>query len=294
MLTQKSKEEELLLFKRNQSSWVRRKEEVHPRIEETGLIEPRLAKDDGKGCLWQKGVAKGKFIRREDQDSLGLSKDQKHTWIYRPSREYQSSSLETIELAAGEGELQLRKKKNMKNCLSKDESADPNMIYEDADDEVSFSDKDVSDTTLPTRRTFSIVIFLVSSVRKDKREMLSISQKQISPSMLPRSAYLGIERKDPGPEQVGLGYRAISAVGGDRGRARNHSDVPLTQPRNGPEGTAAWGMSASHRKAYFSLWVIRQAALSDQGPGHKGPGTIQVQRTPEVTAMSRNLTHGPK
>ncbi|KAF3452161.1 hypothetical protein FNV43_RR08259 [Rhamnella rubrinervis] len=30
----------------------------------------------------------------------------------------------------------------------------------------------------------------------------------------------GIEREDLGPEQVGLGYRAVSAVGGDRGRAR--------------------------------------------------------------------------
>ncbi len=37
-----------------------------------------------------------------------------------------------------------------------------------------------------------------------------------------------------------------------------------------------------------------QKAFSDQGPGHKGPGTIQVRRTPEVTAMSRNLTHRPK
>jgi hypothetical protein len=36
------------------------------------------------------------------------------------------------------------------------------------------------------------------------------------------------------------------------------------------------------------------AALSDQRPGHRGPGTIQVRRTPEVTAMSRNLTHRPK
>jgi hypothetical protein len=27
-------------------------------------------------------------------------------------------------------------------------------------------------------------------------------------------------REDRGPEQVGLGYRAVSAVGGDRGRAR--------------------------------------------------------------------------
>ncbi|KAL3500194.1 hypothetical protein ACH5RR_039287 [Cinchona calisaya] len=53
-------------------------------------------------------------------------------------------------------------------------------------------------------------------------------------------------------------------------------------------------MSASRRKAHFELWVIGRAALSDQGPGHKGPGTIQVRRTPEMTAMSRNLTHGPK
>ena len=74
----------------------------------------------------------------------------------------------------------------------------------------------------------------------------------------------------------------------------NRSDVPLTQPGNGPEGTAAWGMSASRRKANFLLWVIGRAALSDQGSGHKGPGTIQVRRTPGVTAMSRNLTHRPK
>ncbi|PHT74399.1 putative cytochrome c biogenesis ccmB-like mitochondrial protein [Capsicum annuum] len=47
MLTRKSKEEELLLFKRNQSSWVRRQEEVHTRIEEAGLIEPG-SKDSGK------------------------------------------------------------------------------------------------------------------------------------------------------------------------------------------------------------------------------------------------------
>lgn len=51
MLTRKSKEEGLLLFKRNQSSWVRRQEEVHTRIEEAGLIEPGSAKDDGKGCF---------------------------------------------------------------------------------------------------------------------------------------------------------------------------------------------------------------------------------------------------
>ncbi|CAE5979140.1 unnamed protein product [Arabidopsis arenosa] len=146
---------------------------------------------------------------------------------------------------------------------------------DEPDDEASSSDKDVSDATLPARTTYSIVIFLAGSVRRDKREMLSISQKgTLSPAMLPRPAYRGIEREDRGgPEQVGLGYRAVSAVGCERGRARtvhrrrvciregNHrSDVPLTQPGNGPEGTAAWVMSASRRKAHFELWVIGRAS----------------------------------
>lgn len=104
---------------------------------------------------------------------------------------------------------------------SEGEPADPNIIYEEPDDEASSSDKDVSDATLPARPTFSIVIFLAGSVRREKREMLSISQKRIPPPpMLPRSAYRGIEREDRVSEQVGLGYRAVSAVGGDRGRAR--------------------------------------------------------------------------
>jgi hypothetical protein len=103
---------------------------------------------------------------------------------------------------------------------SEDEPDDPNIIYEEPDDEASSSDKDVSDATLPARTTFSIVIFW--RVRSGgTKEMLSISQKQIPlPPMLPQSAYRGIEREDRGPEQVGLGYRAVSAVGGDRGRAR--------------------------------------------------------------------------
>ncbi|KAK1548702.1 hypothetical protein Q3G72_031056 [Acer saccharum] len=133
---------------------------------------------------------------------------------------------------------------------SEDEPADPNIIYEEPDDEASSSDKDVSDATLPAR-TFWIVIFLAGSVRRDKRKMLSISQKRIPTPMLPRSAYRGIEREDRGPEQVGLGYRARVWI-----REGNRSDVPLTQPGNGLEGTAAWGMSASCRKAHFELWVI--------------------------------------
>nr|GFC08014.1 hypothetical protein [Tanacetum cinerariifolium] len=61
----------------------------------------------------------------------------------------------------------------------------------------------------------------------------------------------------------------------------NRSDVPLTQPKNELEGTAAWGMSASCRKAYFELSVIGRAAFSDQGPRHKGPSTIQESPTEE-------------
>ena len=70
---------------------------------------------------------------------------------------------------------------------------------DEPDDEASSSDKDVSDATLPARTTYSIVIFLAGSVRRDKREMLSISQKgTLSPAMLPRPAYRGIEREDRG------------------------------------------------------------------------------------------------
>ncbi|KAI5659399.1 hypothetical protein M9H77_28192 [Catharanthus roseus] len=65
--------------------------------------------------------------------------------------------------------------------------------------------------TLLSRKDFSIVIFLLSSVKR--AEVLSISQKQIPPPMLPRSPYRGIERKDPGPEEVGLGYRAGNKSG---------------------------------------------------------------------------------
>ncbi|GFZ20985.1 hypothetical protein Acr_29g0001470 [Actinidia rufa] len=48
---------------------------------------------------------------------------------------------------------------------------------------------------------------------------------------------------------------------------------------------------------YITWWTTPSPSSSSGtrgGPGHKGPGTIQVRRTPEVTAMSRNLTHRPK
>lgn len=78
---------------------------------------------------------------------------------------------------------------------SEDESSDPNIIYEEPDDEASSSDKDVSDATLPARTTFSIVLFLAGSVRREKREMLSISQKRIPPPRHAPTARLPRNRK---------------------------------------------------------------------------------------------------
>ena len=49
-------------------------------------------------------------------------------------------------------------------------------------DEAS-SDKDVSDATLSARTTFSVVIFFSGSVRRDKREVLSLNQKWLLPPL---------------------------------------------------------------------------------------------------------------
>ncbi|MCE2056144.1 hypothetical protein HAX54_044118 [Datura stramonium] len=181
-----------------------------------------------------------------------------------------------------------------------DEPADPNIIYEEPDDEASSSDKDVSDATSPGKKNSYLLYFFMSSVRGTK-ERCFLSVSRYRPHAPPMVRLLRNRKEGPGARVLGWGYR-VKRGGGDRGRARNEymicssvlaksllvqlivrlaiTDVPLTQPGNGPEGTAAWGMSASRRKAHFSLWVIRRAALSDQGPGHKGPGTIQAAKNP--------------
>ncbi|OMP00390.1 hypothetical protein CCACVL1_03359 [Corchorus capsularis] len=105
----------------------------------------------------------------------------------------------------------------------------------------------MSPTLLPRQeQLFYCDLFGGFGQERQKRDAFYQSKKSgyCPPPMLPRSTYRGIEREDPGPEQVGLGYRAVSAVGGDKGRART-----------------------VHRR---------------------------VRRTPEMTAMSRNLTHWPK
>ncbi|CAF2378986.1 unnamed protein product [Brassica oleracea var. botrytis] len=116
--------------------------------------------------------------------------------------------------------------------------------------------------------------------------MLSISQKGIAPpAMLPRPAYRGIEREDRGgPEQVGLGYRAVSAVGCERGRAR-----ALRSAAQMVSYEVSIGLILIVRlvSAFVSAKAIiarmsgfGRAALSDQEPGHKGPGTIPGAKNP--------------
>ena len=64
---------------------------------------------------------------------------------------------------------------------SEDEPDDPNIIYEEPDDEASSSDKDVSDATIPARTTYSIFIFWAGSVRRDKICFLSVPSRYRPP-----------------------------------------------------------------------------------------------------------------
>ncbi|VAH85729.1 unnamed protein product [Triticum turgidum subsp. durum] len=85
-----------------------------------------------------------------------------------------------------------------------DEPTDPNIILEEPDDEASKSDKDVSDATgLPLD---------FYRGREGKDMLFSISPKWILPNF---HGLLTEEemREDPGLDQVGLAYRAVSAVG---------------------------------------------------------------------------------
>ena len=72
----------------------------------------------------------------------------------------------------------------------------------------------------PTRQEQLFQLLFFGGQEGQKRDAFYQSKADTAPPMLPRSAPRGIERGDLGPEQVGLGYRAVSAVGGDRGRAR--------------------------------------------------------------------------
>lgn len=83
---------------------------------------------------------------------------------------------------------------------SEDEPIDPNIIYEEPDDEASSSDKDVSDA----RQEKLCLLLFFWRIRSGETKESSISQKRIPPPMLPRSAYRGIEREDRGLEQVGV------------------------------------------------------------------------------------------
>uniref|UniRef100_A0A7N0UFX9 Reverse transcriptase zinc-binding domain-containing protein n=1 Tax=Kalanchoe fedtschenkoi TaxID=63787 RepID=A0A7N0UFX9_KALFE len=69
---------------------------------------------------------------------------------------------------------------NCQLCSSAPETQDHLFFHcQEPDDEASSLDKDVSDSIPAVKKTFLIVLFLAGSVRRDKREMFSISQKQI-------------------------------------------------------------------------------------------------------------------
>nr|GEY98907.1 hypothetical protein [Tanacetum cinerariifolium] len=72
---------------------------------------------------------------------------------------------------------------------SEDGPAHPNIIYEEPNDKASSLDKNVSD--------------------EGQKKDAFYQSKEDTAHMLLRSTYQGIERKDSGPEQVGLGYRVL-------------------------------------------------------------------------------------
>ena len=65
----------------------------------------------------------------------------------------------------------------------------------------------------PTRQEQLFQLLFFGGQEGQKRDAFYQSKADTAPPMLPRSAPRGIEREDRGPGQVGLGYRAVSAVG---------------------------------------------------------------------------------
>ncbi|KAK4379604.1 hypothetical protein RND71_001466 [Anisodus tanguticus] len=60
---------------------------------------------------------------------------------------------------------------------SEDEPANPNIIYEEPDDEAASSDKDVSDATLPARSTFKENKLLEQKINGGTNSRRSRSEK---------------------------------------------------------------------------------------------------------------------
>lgn len=87
-------------------------------------------------------------------------------------------------------------------------------LSEEPDDEASSSDKDVYDATRPARTTFSIFLFLASSVRREKREILSISQKQIPPPRAPTVRLPRNRKEGPGARTSWVGVESRKRGGG--------------------------------------------------------------------------------
>ncbi|MED6223930.1 cytochrome c oxidase subunit 1 [Stylosanthes scabra] len=79
---------------------------------------------------------------------------------------------------------------------------------------ISAESIDSPGTYLPQLGTFQEGAYTkVFGLERQKIDAFYMSKADTAPLMLPRSAYRGIEREDRGPEQVGLGYRAVSTMG---------------------------------------------------------------------------------
>ncbi|KAL0297833.1 UNVERIFIED_CONTAM: putative mitochondrial protein [Sesamum calycinum] len=143
-------------------------------------------------------------------------------------------------------------------------------LSEEPDDEASSSDKDVYDATRPARTTFSIFLFLASSVRREKREILSISQKQIPPPpVLPRSAYRGIEGRTRGQSKLGWGREPQSlGCSPNPTRERTGGNRSMGNVRVSSQGSF---LVVDHRVGSF-IGSRAGAQGSWYYPGAKNPG----------------------
>lgn len=100
--------------------------------------------------------------------------------------------------------MSLKQIRSFSVLFSDSEEADPNIIYEEPDDEASSSDKDVSDATFPARTTSTI--FLFGFGQEGKNRYAAFYQSQADTPLLPRSAYRG---RDAGGPEAGASWVGV-------------------------------------------------------------------------------------
>ncbi|KAL0304713.1 UNVERIFIED_CONTAM: NADH-ubiquinone oxidoreductase chain 1 [Sesamum calycinum] len=142
-------------------------------------------------------------------------------------------------------------------------------LSEEPDDEASSSDKDVYDATRPARTTFSIFLFLASSVRREKERYFLSVKSRYRPPVLPRSAYRGIERKDRGQSKLGWGREPQSlGCSPNPTRERTGGNRSMGNVRVSSQGSF---LVVDHRVGSF-IGSRAGAQGSWYYPGAKNPG----------------------